>query len=104
MGLHKLLPMLKVKHSVMLTALNPAARQKRCLEHNGQLVPCKRCTNNPAKKDVKVKQTCQLVCNAPTSGATPCDFYGYLNNNKKKHSRALLAKFGLVILRKFFRR
>merc|ERR1719201_2999768 len=72
--------------------INPAARVKRCLEQ-GKLVPCRRCTNNPAKKDIKLKQTCELVCNAHTVGGAPCDFYGYLNNSKKKHSRAALAKF-----------
>merc|ERR1712151_926938 len=83
--------------------INPAARVKRCLDL-GRLIPCRRCTAMPAKAaNAALRQTCELVCNAHTVGGAKCDFYGYLNNAKKKHSRALLSKFGLVILRKFFR-
>jgi len=82
--------------------INPAAKTKKCLD-NGKLIPCKRCSNNPMKADPSVRQVCQLVCNAHLPNA-PCDFYGYLNNKKKQYNVALLAKFGLSILRKFFKR
>ena len=79
--------------------LNPASRLKSCVEPQG-LVPCKRCTNKPQKTDPAIKSVCELVCNAHTPNAI-CDFYGYLNNKKKAHNLALLAKFGLKILRKY---
>jgi hypothetical protein len=82
---------------------NPAAKTKKCLENNG-LIPCKRCTNKPNQSDPQVKEVCGLVCNALLIPNSPCDFYGYLNNSKKEHNIALLNKFGLQILRKFFKR
>merc|ERR1711972_1056810 len=71
---------------------NEAANVIRCLDDNNQIIPCRRCTNKPDKKDKDIKTTCELVCNAPTYLNPPCDFYGYLNNSKKKHSRRVLAK------------
>merc|ERR1712151_527153 len=82
---------------------NEAANVIRCLDDNSKIIPCRRCTIKPGKVDKDTKDTCELVCNAPTYLNPPCDFYGYLNNAKKQHSRRLLAKFGLVILRKMFR-
>jgi len=82
--------------------INPAARLKSCVEPSG-LIPCKRCTNKPTKTDPSLKQVCELVCNAHIPNR-PCDFYGYLNNKKKAYNVALLAKFGLKILRKFFKK
>jgi hypothetical protein len=79
--------------------LNPAVRVKSCVEPSG-LVPCKRCTNKPQKTDPAIKQVCELVCNAHIPNS-PCDFYGYLNNKKKAYNIALLARFGLKILRRF---
>lgn len=82
---------------------NPAANTKKCLENN-QLIPCKRCTNKPTQSDPQVREVCGLVCNALLLPNSSCDFYGYLNNSKKVHNIALLNKFGLQILRKFFKR
>merc|ERR1712222_111182 len=73
--------------------------QKRCLVGT-KLLPCKRCTAKPTNKDAGMKAVCETVCNANLPAA-PCDFYGYLNNQKKKANTALLAKYGLSILRKF---
>lgn len=82
--------------------INPAARLKSCVEPTG-LIPCKRCTNTPTKTDPNLKKVCELVCNAHTPNHK-CDFYGYLNNKKKAYNTALLAKFGLSILRKYFKK
>lgn len=73
--------------------------QKKCLVGT-KLVGCKRCTAKPGNKDAGMKTVCETVCNANVP-ASPCDFYGYLNNQKKKANTALLAKYGLSILRKF---
>merc|ERR1712166_1417565 len=73
--------------------------QKKCLV-GSKLTPCKRCTGKPTNKDAGMKGVCEIVCNANLP-ASPCDFYGYLNNQKKKTNLTLLAKYGLSILRKF---
>ena len=79
--------------------IDMAKIQKRCLVGT-KLIPCKRCTGKPTNTDVGMKSVCETVCNANLP-SSPCDFYGYLNNQKKAANTALLAKYGLSILRKF---
>merc|ERR1712222_69452 len=80
--------------------LSPAAKaavakgKAFCLD-NGKLVPCRRCTAKSGK-DANHKKVCELVCNA-NMPASPCDFYGYVNNKKKTHDVLLLNKYGLRI-------
>jgi len=78
--------------------INPIAPEKKCLD-NGKLVPCKRCTGKPTNADPTMKTVCETVCNGNLP-MSPCDFYGYVNNKKKTINIALLAKFGLQILRR----
>merc|ERR1712032_1265219 len=78
--------------------INPIAPEKKCLD-NGKLVPCKRCTGKPTNADPTMKTVCETVCNGNLP-MSPCDFCGYVNNKKKTINIALLAKFGLQILRR----
>merc|ERR1712032_70603 len=80
--------------------INYRAIQKRCLD-NGKLVPCRRCTAKSGK-DANHKKVCELVCNA-NMPASPCDFYGYVNNKKKTHDVLLLNKYGLRIVRRKYK-
>ena len=80
--------------------INPMAAEKKCLDA-GKLIPCKRCTGRPGM-DASKKSVCELVCNGNLP-ASPCDFYGYVNNKKKGVNLTLLSKFGLTIVRRKYR-
>jgi len=81
--------------------INHAGKKKRCLVGKS-LTPCKRCTGKPTNKDPAMKSVCEMVCNANLP-ASPCDFYGYLNNKKKIFNAGVLKKFGLSILRRLYK-
>ena len=84
-------------------AYNLLSEKKKCID-NGRLRKCRRCTSkNPPNPDPRIQEICSLVCNS-FSVTSPCDFYGYLNNVKKKHDVELLKAFGLSILKKYFKR
>jgi hypothetical protein len=80
--------------------VNKKNKPKRCLVSKGKLVKCKRCTGKPSNKDKKMAPVCAMVCNANLSANSPCDFYGYNNNKKKKFDVKLLKKYGMVIMRR----
>ena len=81
--------------------INHAGKKKRCLVGKS-LTPCKRCTSKPTNMDPAMKSVCEMVCNANLP-ASPCDFYGYLNNKKKIFNAGVLKKFGLSILRRLYK-
>ena len=79
-----------------------AQKNSKCLVGK-EFVLCKRCTTKPDISDQSKKKVCKLVCSGSILPNSPCDFYGYLNNKKKQGNPALLAKYGLSILRKMLR-
>ena len=78
--------------------INKKALSKRCLVGK-KLVRCKRCTGKPTNKDTKMGKVCEMICNANLP-ASPCDFYGYINNKKKKFDLGLLKKYKIQLLRR----
>jgi hypothetical protein len=77
---------------------DPLKRERRCLE-NEKLVPCRRCTSKPGNLDNDIKTVCNIVCNSQLA-STPCDFYGYINDRKKRIPDSIFAKFGLEVIRR----
>lgn len=79
---------------------NPAGSKKKC-QKNSQEFICRRCSvNKMNSNDNDKKMICEKYCDSAEGKESKCDFYGYMNNQRKNVALALLKKYGLELLKK----